>query len=1314
MDERSVCPYKIESASFLSGRPLNSLGQNQEVESVPFTDEFQDVRQDRNVKFSKRSKASRTKVPLLLPFDQPVDTTLLREPERQLAKDDPFVQARTIVPTESIARRLTQVSGGMSVRSKVMGEEPSGLLEESLGENSVCKTDIGISSKSSAPVSLLSLDDLKVRLKEAISDAQYEELSRMLSVPKETMERGSLMLECRETTDYLRNHSCLLKLLEELNTYSDPFCSGYYLADRHHPILEILEEIVVKEGGGGEDTVFEMNFNIDSGDRVILSIKRRVPVIMKTPQPQSVSENPLDAQILREWELGEALASGEAKKEIKAKVIMPTIWHLKPKTFKNPDLFSALKERISNSSCDITIMVKFRDRPSMDQEKTGRGDRLATSRKNPKDFYRSEIMRLPWGDQYPKFIEIQVPFIRDIPVKDSDLIDLRKEPLRNKSHTGSYPNLQYVCDQAEVTARNMDPDKPENNAMGGDHRGAGIGVNTCDFIEFPSLVEKIGVPTLDMLEATIADVTTTATGTLNKYIENLAGLRNQNFKCCRSLGFIVGMSSNQRSKRVHANSESDNGSGNHKAEKLAEGTQDKTNKYRYALIQARFSEQEKFGTMITDPMVSALTVLNILNLELLVMYLVRDINRLLEMPGFKRVIKINIDGNPENFVIRNGWFTLIDQTPANSSINDCVFPGNKFLTKAWFKRREDFNHKLSTVFEFGLFFIPVMLFRLFHPTDADYSVFEEEGVFDTKMKDQVERQKIILDTLLGWLALDNDLVKWVESCFFSFMKKDLSIDLIEGGNCGSFIEKLSDGFNNFICGGRLPENHSVGFGSLDQASQVKFLHVCLRVVYKHLGKIKSDEKENLQEKRLVEGAYRGVTVGLSISGCYSGAEVSAILKNITCREVSVYSPLGIEDSFYRALSGSSDLPENDWGLGRDNIEVFKEELISRTKWKAVNAKNRKTIPVIMKSLDKIFVKRIDFLLVSLGCGSDKDIRAQKFSWLDSSDSAERIAVEEFRGDDSYNKCVLSLKNPTIILVNHQMNPPYLIRDVEKFQWSLVTLKDERSISVPSYRFNYKVTYAQKVSAFEQMLFDGFLSEFDKIYQQLTEGRRKNVQDFGGSFLEKMMTHLPEDCGSWQSSGNREGGAYLSMRLSLKKTSRIMLLFRVFRDVLRDANAVLPSRIYAHIPHADSGYYVCLSFRKFGGYLSRSFGKAYLPEQLEGEVAKSPTAKVISFFLSGVMGSNTGDIVAVKGENIGVRGYVGYLGRGPDNRPILSGYSNGGEPFRVFPEGFVKDRSLSDQNRRLMLNVPDQSRAYGGENLPSLDAVSLFHPVNTDG
>ncbi len=240
---------------------------------------------------------------------------------------------------------------------------------------------------------------------------------------------------------------------------------------------------------------------------------------------------------------------------------------------------------------------------------------------------------------------------------------------------------------------------------------------------------------------------------------------------------------------------------------------------------------------------------------------------------------------------------------------------------------------------------------------------------------------------------------------------------------------------------------------------------------------------------------------------------------------------------------------------------------------------------------------------------------------------------------------------------------------------LVTLNGERSLSAPPYHFSYNITYAQKVSAFERRLFDGFLSEFEGIYQQLTVGRIKRVPDFRVSFLEKMMTHLPEDCGSWQSSGNREGEAYLSMRLSLKKTSRIMLLFRVFRDVLRDAQAVLPTRIYAHIPHADSGYYVCLSFRKFGGYLSRSFGKAYLPEQLEGEVARSATAKVISFILSGVMGSNTGDIVVVKGENISVRGYVGYRGRGPDNRLTFSGYSKGSEPFRVFPEVFVKGESL---------------------------------------
>ncbi len=173
---------------------------------------------------------------------------------------------------------------------------------------------------------------------------------------------------------------------------------------------------------------------------------------------------------------------------------------------------------------------------------------------------------------------------------------------------------------------NMNPENPENNAMGGDHRGAGIGVNTCDFMEFPSLVVKIGMASLDLLEANIADVTTAATGTLNKYIENIAGLLNQNFKCCRSLGFVVGMNSTQRSGRVHANSESDNGGGNHKAEALAEEIQDKMNKYRYALIQTRFSEQEKFGTMITNPMVSAMTVLNILSLELLVMYLVRDIN----------------------------------------------------------------------------------------------------------------------------------------------------------------------------------------------------------------------------------------------------------------------------------------------------------------------------------------------------------------------------------------------------------------------------------------------------------------------------------------------------------------------------------------------------------------------------------------------------------------------------------------------------------------------------------------------------------------
>ncbi|WP_419535518.1 hypothetical protein [Endozoicomonas sp.] len=1225
-----------------------------------------------------------------MPFGNGTNTASLREQGRGLAKAESLVESIKVLPTAALLKREFELQSECYV-----ADRESFLVDEVPSDS----------------VGLLSLDDLKVRLEEARSNSTFEKLSRILSAPKETMEEGSLVLECRKTTDYLRNHACLLKLLEEFNTYADP-SSGYYFADRRHPILKTLKEVVVKEGGE-EDTVFEMKFNIDGGDGLILSIKRCVPVIMKTPQPQLVPENPLDAQILKEWELGGTLISGEAKKEIEPKAIMPSTYQLEHETFNNPDLFSALKERVANSSCDVTILVKFRDHPPVDQEKTGRGDRLATSRKNPKDFYRSEIMKLNWGEEYPKFIEIQIPLMSDIPVKDSDLIDLSREPLRNKSSIGSYPDLQYVCDQAKAIAMNMNPENPENNAMGGDHRGAGIGVNTCDFMEFPSLVVKIGMASLDLLEANIADVTTAATGTLNKYIENIAGLLNQNFKCCRSLGFVVGMNSTQRSGRVHANSESDNGGGNHKAEALAEEIQDKMNKYRYALIQTRFSEQEKFGTMITNPMVSAMTVLNILSLELLVMYLVRDINRLLEVPGFKRVIKLNIDGNPENFVVRDGWFTLIDQTPANSSVNDCVFPGNKFLTKAWFKRREDFNHKLSTVFEFGLFFIPVMIFRLFHPKEADYSVFEEEGVFDTKMKDQVERQKVILDTLLGWLASDNELVKWVESCFFSFMEKDLSIDLIEGRNCDSFIEKLSDGFNNFICGGKLTENHSVGFASLDQTSKVRFLHVCLRVVYKHLGKIKSDEKDNLQEKRLVEGAYRGVTIGLSKSGCYSEAEVSAILKNITCREVSVYSQRGVKDSFYQALFESGKLPEHGWGFGQDDIKVFKKELVTQSIYKAINGKNYKTVPVIMKALGEIVGQKIDFLLVSLGCGNDKEVRAQKFLWLDSSDRPERIVVEEFRGDDSYNKCVLSLKDPTVILVNHQMNPPYLIRDVETFQWSLVTLNGERSLSAPPYHFSYNITYAQKVSAFERRLFDGFLSEFEGIYQQLTVGRIKRVPDFRVSFLEKMMTHLPEDCGSWQSSGNREGEAYLSMRLSLKKTSRIMLLFRVFRDVLRDAQAVLPTRIYAHIPHADSGYYVCLSFRKFGGYLSRSFGKAYLPEQLEGEVARSATAKVISFILSGVMGSNTGDIVVVKGENIGVRGYVGYRGRGPDNRLTFSGYSKGSEPFRVFPEVFVKDLGLRDHNRQLMLNMRDQDCAYGGENLPSLDAVSLFPPVNTD-
>ncbi len=53
------------------------------------------------------------------------------------------------------------------------------------------------------------------------------------------------------------------------------------------------------------------------------------------------------------------------------------------------------------------------------------------------------------------------------------------------------------------------------------------------------------------------------------------------------------------------------------------------------------------------------------------------------------------------------------------------------------------------------------------------------------------------------------------------------------------------------------------------------------------------------------------------------------------------------------------------------------------------------------------------------------------------------------------------------------------------------------------------------------------------------------------------------------------------------------------------------------------------------------------------------------------------------------------------------------PVNIKLSPFVKDLGLRDHNRQLMLNMRDQDCAYGGENLPSLDAVSLFPPVNTD-
>ncbi len=378
--EHSVRPYEKERTHFLGG------GRPETAGSV--ADEFQDIRQARSMRSPRYSKLSGAGVPALLPFGDGTNTASLREQGRGLAKAESLVESIKVLPTAALLKREFELQSECYV-----ADRESFLVDEVPSDS----------------VGLLSLDDLKVRLEEARSNSTFEKLSRILSAPKETMEEGSLVLECRKTTDYLRNHACLLKLLEEFNTYADP-SSGYYFADRRHPILKTLKEVVVKEGGE-EDTVFEMKFNIDGGDGLILSIKRCVPVIMKTPQPQLVPENPLDAQILKEWELGGTLISGEAKKEIKPKAIMPSTYQLEHETFNNPDLFSALKERVANSSCDVTILVKFRDHPPVDQEKTGRGDRLATSRKNPKDFYRSEIMKLNWGEEYPKFIEIQIPLM---------------------------------------------------------------------------------------------------------------------------------------------------------------------------------------------------------------------------------------------------------------------------------------------------------------------------------------------------------------------------------------------------------------------------------------------------------------------------------------------------------------------------------------------------------------------------------------------------------------------------------------------------------------------------------------------------------------------------------------------------------------------------------------------------------------------------------------------------------------------------------------------------------------------------------------